>query len=117
MGIINLEDIQTGMVLDADVTDHSGRVLLGAGSAITEKNLKIFRMWGITEADIRGVEKTEVHDSKAKELDQDMLREAEKAGRTLFRHADLDHPFMAELYRLFKLRMIQDESEGGINAL
>ncbi|MGZ3595494.1 MAG: HDOD domain-containing protein, partial [Syntrophales bacterium] len=60
MGIINLEDIQVGMVLAGDIRERSGRVLLASGSEITENHLRVFKMWGITEADIKDVEKEEI---------------------------------------------------------
>ncbi|NVL91299.1 MAG: hypothetical protein HWN69_10000 [Desulfobacterales bacterium] len=112
MGIINLEDIQPGMILDAEVKDRSGRLLLGAGSEITEKHLRIFKMWGVTEADIRGIEKEEIAVETAAEIDPLLLQEAEAQGRELFHHTDLEHPFIKELFRLFTLRMVRQKSGG-----
>ena len=110
MGIINLEDIQPGMILDTDVKDHSGRLLLSAGSEITDKHLKIFRMWGIAEADIRGIEKEEVAVKTTAQIDPSLRQEAEAKGRELFRHTDLEHPFVKELFRLFTVRMARHKS-------
>jgi len=112
MGIINLEDIQPGMILDAEVKDRSGRLLLGAGSEITEKHLKIFKMWGVTEADIQGIEKEEIAVETAAELDPLLLQEAEAQGSELFCHTDLEHSFIKELFRLFTLRMVRQKSGG-----
>ncbi|HEC20225.1 MAG TPA: HDOD domain-containing protein, partial [Gammaproteobacteria bacterium] len=55
MAILNLQDLKPGMVLAADAKHHSGRVLLAAGTELTEKHLKVFHTWGLTEADIDGV--------------------------------------------------------------
>jgi hypothetical protein len=112
MGIINLEDIQPGMILETEIQDYSGRLLLGAGSEITEKHLKIFKMWGITKADIRGIEKEEVAVRATAQIDPLLLEEAEAEGRELFRHTDLEHPCIKELFRLITLRMVRHKSGG-----
>lgn len=112
MGIINLKDMQPGMILDADVKDYNGRVMLSAGSKLTENHLKIFTMWGITEADIRGIEKEDVAVKAVAQIDPLLLQEAEAQGRELFRHTDPEHPFIKELLRLFTLRMVRRKSEG-----
>lgn len=112
MGIINLEDIQPGMTLGAEVKDYTGRVLLCAGSEITCKHLKILKMWGITEADIRGIEKEEVALKTTAQLDPLLRQEAEAQGRELFRHTDLEHPFIKELFRLFTVRIVRHKSRG-----
>ncbi len=116
MGIINLEDIQTGMILDADVKDDRGRVLLSTGTEITEKHLKVFKMWGVTEADIQGVQKEEASVKSTANLDPALLQEAEALGLQLFRHTNLKQPFMKELFRLFTLRMVRHKSGGDSHA-
>jgi len=112
MGIINLEDIQVGMVLACDVRERSGRVLLAGGSVITEKHLKVFRMWGITEADISDVEKEEIAANIVAQLDPFLFRDVEGRVRERFRLADMEHPFMKELFRLVTLREVRHRSEG-----
>lgn len=110
MGIINLADVQPGMVLDADVQDLNGRVFLSAGGVITEKHIRIFKMWGITEANIRGVAKEDVAHLVTEQFDPVMLQEAEREGRELFRHTDLKHPFMEELFRLFMWQTLRQRA-------
>lgn len=100
MATLNLEDIKPGMVLAADAKHHSGRVLLAAGVELTEKHLKVFHTWGLTEADIEGVDPNEMAEQANLELDPEILATAEKEMRTHFRHADLNHPAVAELFRL-----------------
>ena len=60
MGLINLENIEAGMVLAAEAKARNGRVLLPAGATVTEKHLGIFKAWGVTEADIQGVTRRDV---------------------------------------------------------
>lgn len=107
MGIINLEDIQVNMVLAKDIKDISGRILLAEGSKINEKHLKVFRMWGITEADIQGIEKDEVAANIVAQLDPLLFQEAEQKNRELFFNANMEHPFNKELFRLVTVRSVK----------
>ncbi|HYA13827.1 MAG TPA: hypothetical protein VEF33_05765 [Syntrophales bacterium] len=112
MGIINLEDIQIDMVLDSDVKERGGRVLLAKGSKISEKHLKVFKMWGVTEADIKGIEKEELAANVIARLDQNLFREVEIQTRERFCHVDMEHPFIKELFRLLTLRQVRQKSKG-----
>ena len=110
MGVINLEHIESGMILDRDITNRNGLVLLRAGQEITEKHLKILRMWGITEADIKGIDKEEIMNKAATEIDPQILEEAKIKAYEIFRHTDQEHPFIKELFRLVTLRLARDLS-------
>lgn len=112
MGIIHIKDIQPGMILKKELKDRSGIVLLGAGQEVTEKHLKIFKMWGIMEVDILGVTGEEVTSKTLSQIDPFLIQEAEAQFRELFRHTDLKHPFMKELFGLVTLRKILHPSEG-----
>jgi hypothetical protein len=57
MGVISLDAIKPGMILAGDVKDRNSRALLSTGAEITEKHLRIFKMWGILEAHIQGESK------------------------------------------------------------
>jgi len=111
MGIINIEDIKAGMILGKDLKDRSGLVLLEAGQEITEKHLKILRMWGVTEAEIKGVTREETISRATSQIDPILLREAEIQVRERFRHTDLRNPFVNELFRLLTLRRVHETSE------
>ena len=111
MGIINLEDIKPGMILEAGVNDWSGRLLVAAGSEIIEKHIRIFKIWGVTEADIQGIDKEEIAAMRTAQIDPLLLQEAEAHGRKLFHYTRPEHPFIKELFRLFTLRMVQHKSE------
>jgi hypothetical protein len=113
MGAINLDDIKPGMVLEKEVQGRDGRVLLAAGQAITEKHLRIFKMWGITEASILGVQREEIAAQTASRLDPDSLRKADYDLRTLFRNTDLNHPFLGEFFRLLALKLARHGGTGG----
>lgn len=107
MGTINLEDIQPGMVLEREVKDRSGRILLGAGHEISGKHLRIFKMWGVTEAEILNVDKKEVAAKAAAHIDPVRLRDVEDQTRKLFRYTDPQHPFICELFRILTFRAVR----------
>jgi hypothetical protein len=112
MGIINLEDIQVGMLLAGDIKERSGRVLLAGGSEITEKHLRVFKMWGITEADIKNVDQEEIAANIVAQLDPFLFQNVQNRVRERFCLADMEHPFMEELFRLVTLRQVRHQSKG-----
>jgi hypothetical protein len=110
MGLINLENMEPGMILGRDITNRTGLVLLRAGQEITEKHLKILRTWGITEADIKGIEKEEIVNKAVAEIDPQILEEAKIKACEILRHTDQEHPFIKELFRLITLRLARNLS-------
>jgi hypothetical protein len=110
MARINLEDVQVGMVLASDVKDRNGRILLGAGTMLTEKHLKIFKMWGVADADIRGVGKEEVAARAVAKLDPILLKGVEEQLKERFHHTDINHPFNEELLRILSIRFTRREA-------
>ncbi len=113
MAKINLQDIRPGMVLESDLKDRNGHVLLGSNNTITEKHLKIFKMWGVTEANIQGVKKEDVTAKAVSHLDPALLKEIEEKTRERFRHVNMQHPFNDELFRLLTIRFARRKPEGG----
>lgn len=106
MGIIAIENIETGMVLASDVRDRSGRMLLGSGVELTQKHLVVFRTWGVLEADIAG-QGSETADQIPSDVDPLELAAAKEALVPLFRHTNRNHPAIIELMRLAALRKVQ----------
>jgi hypothetical protein len=111
MAIINIENISPGMVLASDVKDRAGRVLLAAGNAVNEKALRIFKMWGVTEAEIEGIQQEDVEARAAASVNPEHLRAAEQRVRDLFRHCDAEHVVVKELTRLAALRLARKMEE------
>jgi hypothetical protein len=107
MGLINIADIRPGMVLEKDVKDRNSRVLLTAGNELTDKHIKIFKMWGVTEADIQGVAHEDVEAQEAAALDPGLLHKADQEAQELFMHAGSEHPAVKELVRLSTMRRVR----------
>jgi hypothetical protein len=104
---IPLESVPAGMVLANDVRDRRGRLLLPAGREVTARALRIFRMWGVTQLEVedpRSATPTESGPSIAPER----LDAARERAEAIFRHADRQHPLMAELFRLATERLARE---------
>lgn len=111
MAIIPIDRLEAGMKLKSNVCDRSGRLLMPADAELTDKQLKIFRTWGITEADIvLGPDDTEANLSsdETSEVDPLVLAEAENAIAMLFRHNDPQHPMIHELMKVCVARRVAD---------
>jgi hypothetical protein len=111
MGKINISDVRAGMVLAADVQDRNGRTLLVKGIEISDKHIRIFKMWGITEADIQGVALEDVAAHDAATIDPVIREKAEQEIMLMFRFADMEHAGTKELARLATLRYVRTKTE------
>jgi hypothetical protein len=96
MGLIRLEQAQPGMQLAADVVDRNGQLLAKEGKELTEKELRLFKIWGVQGVEILGGEDS---GQEHEEGVQDLVIEPQhaNAARELFRHCDLEHPVVALL--------------------
>jgi hypothetical protein len=88
MAKLNLEDVQPGMVLEKDVEERSGQVLLRAGSEITDRHLNILRSWGVTEPDIQNVTQEQVNAQVMQQFDPKILKEVEERMEQVSLHAN-----------------------------
>ncbi len=114
MATINIDNIEEGMVLAEDVVDRFGNILLAAGNSVSEKTLRIFKMWGVTEASITGIAQEEVVAKEAAGVDPEMLRQAEEHMGELFHHCNKEDAVVKEIFRLSALRTARklEESNG-----
>jgi hypothetical protein len=112
MGLISVNDLRPGMVLAGDVRDRNNRVLLAAGQEISDKHLKIFKMWGVTDADVRGAVQEDMVVQDMAEVDPAVYQDAEQVTRDVFQNANVEHPGMKELARLATLRRAKPKAEG-----
>jgi hypothetical protein len=71
--IINVEDIEAGMVLTEPVIGRGGQILLGEGTALSQKHAEIFKKRGITLVEVAGED-----DPVSVEVDEEDREEARK---------------------------------------
>lgn len=113
MGILSIQELKPEMVLAADLVCGNGRLLMSKGSPLTEKTLRICRMWGIVEADIEGASGDGDGASWLRGGDAAAMEEAAKEVRPRFRFNDLEHPGVRELFRLSVLRTARGKTDQG----
>ena len=111
MGTIYISELKLGMVLAQDIVDHQGSLVLKAETAITKKNLKILKMWGITEVNVVDVERDDVLAESKSKMDPAILEKVENKARQLFHRANIDHPVMRELMNQYIIRNVRALSE------
>ena len=116
MGIIHINKLKPGMVLDEEVRDINGRLLLKRNKQIQEAHIRIFKIWGITEVNIRG--NNAGKDVSASSVDPQQIEKIKESTLDLFRYVDLEHPAIKEIFRisiLFRSTYDLSEQESNIS--
>ncbi len=101
---ITIDKLEPGMVLARDAVHVNGRVLLGAGTIIAPNHLRMLKAWGVFSVGVDGaVNEPVANDHPAADAEAERYRAAWESLAPRFRHADMSHPVIAELFR-FRLR-------------
>jgi len=101
MGVLHINDLKEGMVLAEDVKNRHGDVLLPEGRPLTAKDILILKTWGITEADVEGVDRDKVEKSEMESLPPSVIASIEKEVSELFPEVN-NNPVMQEIYRIVR---------------
>jgi HD-like signal output (HDOD) protein len=107
MGMVHVDNLEVGMVLSEDVRDINSRLLLTKGQKIQSNHIRIFKIWGITEASIVGSQDTKKNTEL--NIDPDELERITEETKFLFKHVDLSHPAIQELFRISVLYRSRDK--------
>ena len=102
MGVLHIQHIRPGMELAEDIVSFTGATLLKSGAVLTERHLNAFEMWGITEADIKGIDDENAEEMHHDHLHPEITQTVESELDRLFQKTDLKDPVTAELYRIRK---------------
>jgi len=86
------------MILSEDVRDINGRLLLQKGQKIKANHIRIIKKWGVTEINVVGTPADEL--KTASQTAPDKIEGIERETRRIFKHVDLNHPAIKELFRL-----------------
>ena len=114
MGVVHVDNLETGMVLSEDVKDINSRLLLTKGQKLQSKHIRIFKIWGITEVGVVG-ESQDKKNSTEINIDPDKLDRITEETKYLFKHVDLSHPVIKELFRISLLYKSRQEGNDGEN--
>ncbi len=109
MGKVAIDNLVPGMLLAADLRDRNGRLLLKAGTELTDRCLYLLRTWGALEADIENPDGNPECPATCDAIDPALWASLEREIAPLFRHTDLCHPVIKELMRI---RILQEASHG-----
>jgi HD-like signal output (HDOD) protein len=99
MGLVHVDNIEADMVLSEDVRDIKSRLLLTKGQKIQSKHIRIFKIWGITEVNVVGESRDKKNNTEIL-IDPDKLEKITEEKKFLFKHVDLSHPAVQELFRI-----------------
>ncbi|MCP5107839.1 MAG: HDOD domain-containing protein, partial [bacterium] len=116
MGEVNVDHLKSGMVLAGDLIDSLGRFLLGKGSKIEDKHIRIMKMWGITSADIEGEDQEQAAQEEMRQIDPQLLAKAETYINSYFCDSGVynSHEALKEIKRLCVLRTAQRIETGAM---
>ncbi len=106
MGKVNIDTLKPGMVLAEDLFHADGRLLLSKGLKLASNHLRVLKIWGVAAADIEGVSDGSSPPA-LEEIDPAVIQQAEALTRKQFSHAQVDHPFLKELFRICIVRRAQ----------
>lgn len=112
MRTINADELAPGMVLAVDVHGPDGRLLLPAGSVLENRHLRVFQVWGVTEARIQedGPDAAAPEDAFPAEI----LREARLRVEAVFEPCGSHSDVLIELQRqcvLFRAQTLLQNHE------
>ena len=88
MGNVNTENLEEGMVLNADVKSGN-QILLAKGVKLSNKHINIFKSWGVNAVDIDGACEQDITNKKLEAISTKDRSEMEKEMKIRFSHVDL----------------------------
>ena len=103
MGMVHINDLEPGMVLDEEVRDINGRLLLKKDKKIQSAHIRVFKIWGITEVSVQGTNGD--NNPAAKPACPEEIEKVKENTETRFRHVDLEHPAIKEIFRISVLML------------
>ncbi len=113
MGMVKVSHLKPEMVVTSDVRDLNGRLLVAADTRLTEKHIRIIRIWGVVEAEIEDSSKADGVPLANEVMDPVIIRAAEATIRRRFRYNDLEHAAISELFRISSQREAAKMAQSG----
>jgi hypothetical protein len=101
MGVLHINDLKEHMVLAEDVKNRHGDVLLPKGRPLGAKDILILKTWGISEADVEGIDRDKIEKRDMESLPPSVIASIEKEVAELFPEVS-DNPVMQEIYRIVR---------------
>ncbi|VAW84822.1 hypothetical protein MNBD_GAMMA16-2315 [hydrothermal vent metagenome] len=100
---LSIDDIQIGMVLDEEIKNSTGTVLLPSDTKIVEKHIRAMKMWGIQDISIRIDADDKSSNDKIQNISPEKIKLASLEMAKRFTHTDLKHPAIRTLLKIATL--------------
>ena len=97
MGNVAVNELMQDMILADDIKDMNNRFLLPKDKKLKPNHIKILKIWGITEVNIKGKGSADLADV---DIDPELAEKIYEDTKGIFNNTDLSHPAMAEIFRL-----------------
>ena len=101
MGVLNIDDLKGGMVLEDDILNKHGNMLMKKGNTLSEQNIMVLKAWGVTEVSVVGVDQNQVDLEEMQTLPAEVIESIENELRMFFPYIGGDL-VMEEIYRVVK---------------
>jgi len=111
MGLLSVDQLKPGMILEKNLLAFNGRFLLPKGAVLTEGHIRTMKVWGVVEADIEGEVGAGADEPMVPEIPGEILRQAESSVKALFARPPLRSP-MKGIYVLALERTAAALTEG-----
>jgi len=105
MGMVNISELKEGMVLAYDVLNKHGLPLLKKGVALTEEKIDILKTWGVSEANVEGLDMNKLDQDMMQTIPAEVLKSVELDLDKFFPDF-ADNAVMEELRRIIKNRKL-----------
>lgn len=98
MTVMDIKQVKPGMALGQEIHKPSDKNMgFKAGTVLDQMQIDLIGVWGFKQLEIQPVEEVEAKAEIPLDENQQLVAEQLQAR---FRHTDLGHPMMAELYRV-----------------
>ncbi len=107
---VSIDALRVGDILDSDVIERGGRLILGRGRVLSDKHIETLRAWGITEVRIG---RDPVADAASGRADDPALAAARDAVLPRFELNRAAHPLIAVLIEIAAERALAEGGSAG----
>lgn len=100
MPSIDVDSLQDGMKIAADVVNLHGQLILKKGVSIEEKHMRILKAWGVQTVEVESAGGTHAQAESANSLSEEQMGLIEEALTDVFGKENLQQPLMKQLYQV-----------------
>ncbi|TVM15389.1 HDOD domain-containing protein [Oceanidesulfovibrio indonesiensis] len=116
MGIVSIAALRPGMELASDILDSNGRKIISEGTIMSDKHLRILKIWGVTEADVKGVDQEEENQKDLSQIDPQLVEATREYLLARFVYDDVTLRPVKEMLSFLLLRKARELESRGYTA-